>query len=146
MRLLAACGATLAVLLVTACAPQAPDHTSWTDQARHALEDTSSQVATMVLLLRLEQDGKVPGKYQQVVAQGSEEAAGATMARFGGEQPEPRDDATYRHVTSLMSDASDLLSEVRIAIVRRDSDQYPHLLDELEGINRKLTDTAEGLR
>lgn len=146
VRLLAAWCTTLTVLLGTACAPQSPDHTSWTDQARQSLEDTSSEVATVALLLRLERDGKVPGKYQQVVAQDSEAAVGATMARFGGEQPEPRDDPTYRHVTSLMSDASDLLSEVRIAIVRRDSDQYPHLLDELETINRKLTDTAEGLR
>lgn len=136
----------LGVLLLSACAPQAPDHTSWTDQARQSLEDTASQVATVELLLRLEGQGKVPGKYQQVVAQDSEAAAGATMARFSGEQPVPRDDPTYRHVTSLMSEASDLLSEARIAIVRRDSDQYPHLLDELETINRKLTETSEGLR
>lgn len=145
-RLLAAWGATVALLLVTACAPQAPDHTSWTDQARQSLEDTASEVATMTLLLRLEHQGKVPDKYQQVVAQDSEAAVGATMARFGGEQPVPRDDPTYRHVTSLMSDASDLLSEVRIAIVRRDSDEYPRLLDELATIHGKLTETADGLR
>lgn len=100
----------------------------------------------MSLLLRLEREGKVPGKYQQVVAQDSEAAVGATMARFGGEQPVPRDDPTYRRVTRLMSDASDLLSEVRIAIVRRDADQYPGLLDELDAIDRELTEAAEGLR
>lgn len=144
--MLAALGTALVVLLATACAPQSPDHTSWTDQARQSLEDTASEVATVALLLRLERENKVPGKYQQVVAQDSESAVGATMAKFGGEQPEPRDDATYRRVTSLMSDASDLLSEVRIAIVRRDSDKYPDLLDQLEGLDRKLTDAADGLR
>lgn len=144
--MLATWGATLAVLLATACAPQSPDHTSWTDQGRQALEDTASQVATVTLLLRLERQGKVPGKYQQVVAQDSESAVGATMARFGGEQPVPRDDPAYRRVTGLMSDASDLLSEVRIAVVRRDDDQYPRLLGELEALGRRLTEAAEGLR
>lgn len=145
-RVLAALGTALVVLLGGGCAPQSPDHTSWTDQARQALEDTASQVATVALLLRLERENKVPGKYQQVVAQDSESAVGATMAKFGGEQPEPRDDATYKRVTSLMSDASDLVSEVRIAIVRRDSDEYPKLLEQLEELDRKLTHAADGLR
>ncbi len=145
-RAIAALGTVVVMLLAVACAPQSPDHTSWTDQARQALEDTASEVATVTLLLRLEHENKVPGKYQQVVAQDSESAVGATMAKFGGEQPEPRDDATYQRVTSLMSDASDLLSDVRIAIVRRDSDRYPRLLHELEGLGRDLTDAADGLR
>ena len=132
--------------LVAGCAPQSPDHSSWTGQASQSLKDVSSEVATVTLLLRLERERKVPGKYQQVVAQDSESAVGATMAKFGGEQPEPRDDATYHRVTSLMSDASDLLSQVRIAIVRRDSDRYPDLLDQLEGLDRNLTDAADGLR
>jgi hypothetical protein len=139
-------GTLLAVVLVTGCAPQAPDHTSWTDQARQSLEDTASEVETVALLLRLERDGKVPGKYQQVVAQDSESAVGATMARFGGEQPEPRDDKAYARVTSLMSDASDLLSQARIAIVRRETGRYPDLLRQLEGLGRHLTGAAEGLR
>ncbi|CAI9404671.1 hypothetical protein [Nocardioides sp. T2.26MG-1] len=142
---LAAWSTALVVLLASACAPQAPDHSSWTDQARQALEDTASEVATVGLLLRLEQEGKVPGKYQQVVAQDSESAVGAIMAKLGGEQPVPGDDATYQRVTSLMSDASDLLSEVRIAVVRRDTDRYPRLLDALDRLGRKITDTAEGL-
>jgi hypothetical protein len=136
----------LAVVLVTGCAPQAPDHTSWTDQARQSLEDTASEVETVALLLRLEEDGKVPGKYQQVVAQDSEAAVGATMARFGGEQPEPRDDEAYSRVTGLMSDASDLLAETRIAIVRRDTGRYPDLLRRLEGLGRHLSGVARRLR
>lgn len=135
--------AALAAAVLTGCAPRSPDHSSWTDQAHLALEDTSSEVATVALLLRLEQQRKVPGKYQQVVAMDSEAAVGATMAKFGGEQPEPRDDAEYKRVTSLMSDASDLLAEVRIAIVRRDEDAYPDLLVRLEKLQDELA-VAEG--
>ena len=133
----------MAAIVLAGCAPQSPDHSSWTDQAYQALEDTSSQVATVALLLRLEQQRKVPGQYQQVVAQDSEAAVGATMAKFGGEQPEPQDDAEYKRVTSLMSDASDLLAEVRIAIVRRDEDAYPDLLRRLDTLQDELT-VAEG--
>jgi hypothetical protein len=136
----------VALGLVTGCAPQAPDHSSWTDQAVKALEDVSSQVATVTLMLLLEQDSKVPGKYQQVVAQDSETAVGKTADTFGGEQPEPRDDATYKRVTSLMSDASDLLADVRIAVVRRDEDAYPALLRKLEALQGDLSAAQERLR
>jgi len=145
-RALAGLGTALVVLLAAACAPQSPDHSSWTDQAHQALEDTASEVATVSLLLRLERQGKVPGKYQQVVAQDSESAVGATMSKFGGEQPEPQDDPTYRRVTGVMSDASDLLSEVRIAIVRRDSAAYPKLLDRLVDVEARLNEVARDLR
>jgi hypothetical protein len=145
-RLLAAATVCVAVTVVmTGCAPRSPDHSSWTDQAHTALEDTASEVATVTLLLELESDGKVPGKYQQVVAQDSEAAVGATLAKFGGEQPPPRDDATYAQVTGLVSDASDLLSQVRIAIVRRDADQYPDLLRDLDAAHTDLTDAADAL-
>lgn len=130
----------------TGCAPQSPDHSSWTDQAHQSLGDVASEVATVTLLLQLEQQRKVPGKYQQVVAQDSESAVGATMDAFGGEQPEPGDDAEYERVTSLMSDASDLLSQVRIAVVRRDESSYPDLLRRLEGLQQDLSRAQDELR
>lgn len=148
-----AAGPAVLVVLVTvlmsgtlgACAPQAPDHSSWTDQARQSLGDVSSEVATVTLLLQLEQDRKVPGKFQQVVAQDSESAVARTRDEFGGEQPEPRDDAEYDHITSLMSDASDLLSQVRIAVVRRDASAYPDLLRQLGRIQGSLTRAQDRL-
>ena len=134
--------ACIGVTLAAGCAPQSPDHSSWTDQARQSLKDVSSQVATVTLLLQLERERKVPGKYQQVVAQDSESAVGAAQQKIGGEQPEPRDDPEYKRITSLISDASDLLSQVRIAVVRRDEGTYPDLLRQLEGLQENLT-TAE---
>ncbi len=134
------------VLAGSGCAPQSPDHSSWVDQADQSLKDVTSEVATVTLLLELEAQGKVPGKYQQVVAQDSESAVGATMARFGGEQPPPADDASYREVTGAMSDASDLLAEVRIAIVRRDTAAYPRLLSDLEETRGSLESVRTGLR
>ena len=130
---------TVVAGLVAGCAPQSPDHSSWDDQARLALQDTRSEVSTVKLLLELEQQHKVPGKYQQVVAQDSETAVGATMASFGGEQPEPEDDDEYTFITGLISDASDVLSDARIAIVRRDEQEYPRLIRQLGGLQERLT-------
>ncbi len=140
-----ATGVAVLAAAVAGCAPRAPDDSSWVDQAHLALEDTSSQVATVSLLLRLATEDKVLGKYQQVVAQDSETAVGATLQHFGGEQPPPQDDATYAEVTGVLTDASDLLSQVRIAVVRRATSDYPALLTELESVGRDLTATAEGL-
>ena len=134
------------VAATVACAPQSPDHSSWVDQADQSLEDVESAVSTVALLLRLEAQGKVPGKYQQVVAQESEAAVGATMARFGGEQPTPADDADYTEVTGAMSDASDVLAQTRIAIVRRDTAAYPGLLSDLEQVHGDLERVRQGLR
>jgi hypothetical protein len=131
---------------VGACAPQSPDRSSWIDQADQSLGDVESEVATVTLLLDLEGQGKVPGKYQQVVAQDSESAVGATLARFGGEQPPPGTDADYRAVTGAMSDASDVLADVRIAIVRRDTAAYPRLLSDLEQTSRDLEAVRQDLR
>ena len=136
----------LVALATAGCAPQSPDRSSWVDQGHKSLHDTASEVATVQLLLRLQDQGKVPGKYQQVVAQDSETAVAKTMDTFGGEQPPPGDDKTYTQVTTLMSDASDLLAKVRIAIVRRDEAAYPGLADDLTDIHRKLLQAAADLR
>jgi hypothetical protein len=128
--------------LVTACAPQAPDHSSWRDQAHLSVQDVASNVATMSLVLRLVREGRMFGKYQQVVALNSETNAGRTTSHLSAEQPEPRDDPTYKRVTSLLSDAGDLLAEVRIALVRRDAGEYPRLAGDLAVMTRRL-DRAE---
>jgi hypothetical protein len=127
---------------LNACAPQAPDHSSWRDQAHLSIEDVASNVSTMTLLLRLVRDDRMFGRYQQIVALNSETNAGRTADHFSAEQPEPGDDATYTRVTGVLSDATDLLSEVRIALVRRDTREYADLAKRLARMTNRL-DKAE---
>lgn len=136
----------LLLALVTGCAPQAPDHSSWRDQARLSVQDVASNVSTMSLLLRLVREGRMWGKYQQIVALDSETNAGRTTDHFSGEQPEPRDDPMYKRVTGVLSDAGDLLSEVRIALVRRDSAAYAHLARELARMTKRLDRVETAVR
>src|SRR3954453_9420988 len=136
-------GAVLVALCVlSACAPQAPDHSSWRDQAHLSVQDVASNVSTMSLVLQLVGEDRMFGMYQQVVALNSETNAGRTASHFSAEQPEPRDDVTYKRVTSLLSDATDLLSDVRIALVRRDTAAYPGLARQLARMTERL-DRAE---
>jgi hypothetical protein len=132
----------LLALVLASCAPQAPDHSSWRDQAHLSIEDVGSNVSTMSLLLGLVRDGRMFGKYQQIVALNSETNAGRTADHFSAEQPEPQDDNTYRRVTGVLSDATDLLSDVRIALVRRDTAEYPQLAKKLTRMTDRL-DKAE---
>jgi len=124
-------------------APQSPDHEAWLDQAHTALDEVSSDVATAQLLLRLTAQDKVPGPYQQVVALDSENAAGTVASHLSGEQPEPADQKTYTQVTTVLSDAGDLLSSVRISVVRRDVGRYPALAHALAKMQHKIS-WAEG--
>jgi hypothetical protein len=133
---------TLMAVVFTACAPQAPDHSSWRDQAHLSISDVASNVSTMSLLLRLVREGRVLGKYQQIVALNSETNAGRTADHISAEQPETRDDAAYKQVTTVLSDATDLLSEVRIALVRREKPEYRRLAHELTQMSARL-DKAE---
>jgi hypothetical protein len=136
----------IALMLLVACAPQAPDHSSWRDQAHLSVQDVASNVATMSLVLRLVREGRMFGKYQQIVALNSETNAGRTTSHFSAEQPEPRDDATYKRVTTALSDAGDLLADVRIALVRRDAGAYPRLDRKLAATIKRLDriETAVG--
>jgi hypothetical protein len=129
-------GTTL--LFINACAPKSPDQAVWTDQARHALGDVRSEVDTLELVLRQQRSGKLPQNYQQVVAIDSEESIGTTAESFSSVQPPPGTDARYKDVTSLLSDASDLAAETRIAIVREDTTEYPKLLRQLGKVSDDL--------
>jgi hypothetical protein len=125
-------------------APQTPNHESWLDQGHTALDEVSSSVATAQLLLRLVEQGKVLGNYQQIVALDMESSAGKVSSHLSGEQPEPEDQRAFTQVTTVLSDASDLLSNVRIVLVRGDTSQYAGLAHALQTMQKKIT-KADGL-
>jgi len=124
-------------------APQSPSHDSWVDQAHTSLDEVSSDVATVQLLLRLVEDGDVMSRYQRVVVLDSETAAGKVADHLSGEQPSQADGTTYADVTGVLSDAGDLLSSVRIAVVRQDTSQYRGLERALTRMQDRLS-KAEG--
>jgi hypothetical protein len=107
------------------------------------LDDVSSNVATASLLLEQVEGGKVFGKYSQIVALNAETNAGKVTSKFGAEQPTPSDSSAYQRVTTTLSDAGAVLSQVRIAIVRRDEPAYPRLLRQLARAEQQLSQAEQ---
>ena len=138
--------AALALLAAgTGCAPKTPDHAVWVDEAHRALADVRGEVETVRLVLRQQREGQAPQNFQQVVVLDSEEAAGATAESFSSVQPPVGDDRRYRYVTTLLSDASDLVADARIAVVREDTASYPGLIRDLRRMSADLEHGMIGL-
>ena len=125
-------------LLLSGCAPKSPDRVVWTDQATRAIADVQGEVATLELALSQQRSDKLSQNYQQVVVLDSEEAIGTTAESFSSVQPPNEVDKRYAQVTSLLSDASDLAAQTRIAVVREDTTDYAGLLRELGKVSDDL--------
>jgi hypothetical protein len=134
-----------AVLLLVGCVPQTPDVDTWRYDARLAVGDVASQLATDELVLRHEMGAGLLGKYENVVTAQAEETAGRSAQLFTAKQPPDQELQRYRTVSDELSSATGLLSEVRIAVVRDDTAAYPHLLRRLEDAGKRLGDLAEQL-
>ena len=129
-----------------ACSPDSPDHEGWTDLTLQALEDVANEVATVELALRLREQDRASAEYTQVVALDAEEAAGQVTESFTAVQPPAGDDRSYREVSTVLSDATDLLSEARIAVVREDVAAYPGLRRDLGTAGDDLTAAIRKVR
>ena len=138
MRHGGAIGVLLCVLALAGCAPQAPDHEDWRSQGDLALSDVTSNVATARLLVQQLRAGKVFGDYAQTGVVDAETNAGTSTSRFTAKQHESPDDDAYKRVSTVLSDADDLLAEVRIAVVRRDEASYPGLIHQLSSTLQDL--------
>jgi hypothetical protein len=114
-----------------ACEPPSPDRASWRDDAYYATTGVSGDLGTATLALRELSRDRVLTTVARVAVIQAEDDAGKRIDTFGKEQPAPADLAPYHRVTSMLSDASDLLADVRIAVVRGHAAEYAGLLQQL---------------
>ncbi|HWU22571.1 MAG TPA: hypothetical protein VN088_13645 [Nocardioides sp.] len=118
-------------MLLTACEPNSPERPEWRDDAYYAVSGASSDVATATLVLHQLTAGRVQQNYARVVLLAAEDDVGKQSSSFSSMQPAVVDTDRYHKVTSALSDAGDVLSDVRIAVVRDDPSAYPSLLKQL---------------
>ena len=116
MRIVAPMVGALVVAVVTGCAPGTPDEDSWRDDAVRVTGDVGSAVATVELVLR--QRDRVFGNYLQTVAVDAEDSAGKAATRLEAVQPPDVELDRNDQVTTALDDATSLLTDVRIAVVR----------------------------
>lgn len=135
----------LVCLLLCACEPRTPSRSTWRTDAYYAVTDVSSDVATARLVVQELIHGRVLGNYAQVTLVAAEEDAGKKAQKLGAYQPPAPDIPRYHHVSSVLSDAQDLLTDVRFAVVRRRSSTYPDLLQSLVKQGNALDDLSQAL-
>jgi|GEM_PF-6593788 len=137
--------ATLALcLLASGCAPNRPDQDAWRALAQQALGDASSAISTDQVTL--EKRGKVFPPYLKTVVIQAEDTSGKSAQKFASLQPPGPYRQRYETVTSALDDAGSLLSDVRIAVVRHDTAEYPQLLKRLKKQSDKLSKLQDHIR
>jgi hypothetical protein len=105
-----------AVVLLSSCKPSAPSESGWQSSAEQAVTDMVSEVATSRLTVEQDVKGRFVGHYAVVVLTYSEEAAGKASDSVSTLQPPASARPGYSKLTGLLSDATDAISQARIAV------------------------------
>jgi hypothetical protein len=133
------------VVVLTGCVPQTPDVDTWRYDARLAVGDVASALATAQLVLHQELGSRLIGKYGTVVVAQAEETAGKSAQKFTSKQPPDQELQRFQTVTDELDSATSLLTDVRIAVVRGDTAAYPDLIRKLDDAGKRLGNLAEQL-
>jgi len=136
--------AALLALAMAACAPGTPDEDSWRVDALRSIGDVSSSVSTMQLALQ--HHDRLFGPYLQTVAVEAEDAAGTAATKLSAVQPPDPYLGRSDTVTSALDDADSLLTDARIAVVRRNTAAYAGLIAKLKKSSDRLSSLEDRIR
>ncbi|MGZ4451696.1 MAG: hypothetical protein ACXVWW_04055 [Nocardioides sp.] len=134
----------LVAIILSACAPGTPDEDSWRVDALRSIGDVSSSVSSVQLALQ--HHDRLFGPYLQTVAVQAEDAAGTASTKLSAVQPPEPYQGRSDTVTSALDDAESLLTDARIAVVRRDSAAYADLVRRLKRTGDRLSRLEDRVR
>jgi hypothetical protein len=136
----AAIAGALLTLTVSSCVAPAFDSGAYEENAVHALDSATGETRTAAIALDAALQGRVSQAYLDTVVSASEQALGPVQDSFGAvDAPSTADDKLRDRVTSLLQDASDGLTDARIAVRRHDR---PGMRDAVTTL-RKAADALE---
>ncbi|KRE95356.1 hypothetical protein ASG76_06775 [Nocardioides sp. Soil774] len=142
-----ALGATVLLATgLTACVPSQPSRADWRASARQALDDTTSEVESVALVLDLESRDRLPGRSARVAAVESEESLASAEQTFTSQQPPPGTGRQDAEVQDVLGRATDLLREARVAVTAGDEASYDALRARLGELSDDLDRVGEDLR
>jgi len=143
-----ATGAAAALLIgLAACAvPTVTDH-ALVSQASRSAGSMVSEVRTAHLAAKSQLEGDTWWRYTDVVVTDAESAASTIEDTFGSRQPPSRDvEPTYRKTVATLSEAADLVTDLRIAVRRHDESGIRDLLPRLAAAADALEQLEESLK
>lgn len=131
---------------LTACVPSQPSPADWRASARQALDDTTSEVESVALVLDLESRDRLPGRSARVAAVESEESLASAEQTFTSQQPPPGTGRQDAEVQDVLGRATDLLREARVAVTAGDEASYDGIRARLADLSDDLDRVGEDLR
>ena len=141
-----AISAALLLLGLTGCAvPSSPDARDWRRSARQSVGDVASEVETARTTLRQLGADRFVGGYSTVLLVDAEEAAGKATDSITTQQPPRVEQARYDEVSAALGDATDLVTQARIAVARGSEQDYPALVEDLGTTGDELAELEEQL-
>lgn len=109
-------------------------------QAATSAQETASEVETVRLAVQTQLRGKSWWRYTDVVVTDAERLLSKVGDTFSSRQPPSRSaEKVQDRVKSAISDSSDLVEQVRIAVRDHDDQRLSKLLKQLEPISKRLS-------
>ena len=138
--------AVVGILLCLGCSvPAEPSAADWRSAARQTLEDSTSEVESVALVLELRSAGRLPGVSARVAAVESEESLATAVDSLSTQQPPPGLDRQDREVSDLLGRATDVVRAARVAITAGDEPSYAGLRRDLLELSDELDAQREEL-
>jgi hypothetical protein len=132
------------VLLAGACSGPVRSSPVYESKAGQTAAVAASAVQTALLAVDAAKDDKAYGRYLTQVLVEAEEDAGSAQGTFDGIQPpDDRADELRASLDELLSDATTILADLRIAARRGRFAELPELAKPLPEVAAKLDDFAE---
>lgn len=139
----AACAVLLT--LVAACTPASPSPSTYRERTKLAVTDTISHVETARIVLEASRTQRITGPYALSTVRASEETLSKVTGSYAELYPPRELDRLFVRTSSLLGDASDLLTESRIALKRDERSRYPSLVADLDRLGKQLEDLEKRL-
>jgi hypothetical protein len=141
-----AVASTALALVLTACAGPTPTESALTTQAESSLRAMVSQLRTGELAARTRLAGRSTWPFCDVVVTDAESSAGSVESTFSSRQPPTRgSDPLYDRTSRQLADSLDLLTDLRIAVRRRDVASVRRTVGEMTTQSDRLESAAERL-
>ena len=132
----------------TACVGPAPTTSVYRGKAGHTAEDALSQLETARLAVETAQRGNLLHASLEVLLSEAEDSFSSIQATFDSIQPpaSPEADRIRDKLDQILSDGSDGLAQLRIAVRRSDSAELNSTSADLGKVSQALQDFSDNPR
>ncbi|HET6627792.1 MAG TPA: hypothetical protein VFG63_15480 [Nocardioidaceae bacterium] len=130
--------AVLIVLVASGCTTATPAPDAYRARTKLAVTDAISHVATAQKVLEATRKNKILGPYALVTVRASDETLGTVVGAYLELYPPQQLDPRFTKASTLLGDASDLVTQTRIALYRDDRADFPGLIKDLDSLSTKL--------